>query len=797
MANIFGMPSAVAWQTFAKDPQAQLDQFAKDKTTKAATEYFNKNIGKVKTVDDLFKDRKLTEYVLKAYDLAEEIVRPGRIKRMLGENPTASGALVNRMTDTRFKAMATDLRLDTADGLKNLSSAVVTKKISAQFVQAEFERKLGQQDPALREAIYFARKIDDITNVYNVLGDKVLRSVVTATLSLPQNLAIQPVETQARAVEARIKITDFSKGLSTSNITASQKTRAESDIKVLESNLQVADATLKALKPLQTQLDTLQNSYDDLASTINPSGSNAATIALQATAVPALINQENMLGKNQTALVTINTQLDNMGTVLTKLRDPTQVANFSSLKTQFTTAFNALNTAVTGASFTATDGTTLNGLLHTSDQTWVVQPENDSGRITINRFNLADVQAFATQAKASVDAATSAADAGLLQAQSRILQADSRATNVAAVVAVDKTNFEAGLKQIKVFAATLNTNNLGLGARSVDDALTRVATIKTKLAQVKTLAQQSAAMLPSADRSAVQTQFATLRTDIRGLIENTGVAGLDNFLNNQPTTSYEISTGQNLSVTGGHDLLTKISAVLDAGSISTLSGASSMVTTAGVVTLDATAIQSKLTQDSPLLQRAYKTYDPKGRLDSQIYDLQKNISTLIAGTKKNDANLLDSAQSDISVNVASQTGALKLRAQKTFQSDYTAALQSVASFVGAGGSALQNALQDLKDLVDTTTRNVNSDYGRVNFEYAKTGALLDTLKAQEDTATGANATYKTNSYTSKFITRFLLQNGNNSFGGNVTATGANATALSLFDTSQNRNANISSLSLQV
>ena len=798
MANIFGLPSAAAWQTFAKDPQAQLDQFAKDKTTKAATDYFKKNIGKVKTVDDLFKDRKLAEYVLKAYDLSDELQRAGRLKRMLTEDPTKSDALVNRMTDARFKAMAKDLRLDTKNGLDNLDTPTTMRKIEGQFVQAEFERKLGVQDPALREALYFARKADDVTNVYNVLGDKVLRSVVTATLNLPQSLAIQPVETQARAVEARIKIADFSKGINTSNISASQKARAESDIKVLEKNLQIGDATIAALKPLKTQLGKLLDDYATLPSTTDANGQNAATIALQQNAVPELLNQEQMLDKNKTAITSINTQISNMGSILDKLRNPAQSANFTSLKAEFTTAFNSFNSALNGANFVATDGTSINGLLHSSDDVWLVQPENDSDRISVNRFNLSNVANFVTEANNFVQSATTASDAGLLQAQSRVLLAGDKTTATAATINTNRTNFDSSLKQVAVFASTLNTTSLGLGARSADDALSRVSLIKTKLADIKTLAQKSsAATTSSTDRASLQTQFETLRTDINALVSTTGAAGLDNFLNNQPTTSYNISSGHNLSVVGDHDLASQISAVLNAGDIANISSASSMVTTATVATFDASFAEKSLTNSSGILQRAYKTYDPQGKLDAQVFDLQKNIGSLINNAKKNDANLLDPAQSDITLNVASQNGVVKLRAQTSFKADYTSALQNAASAVGTSNNAAQNAVLAIKDVLDNSLRQVGGDQANVNFEFAKTGSLLDSLKTKEDTATGANATYKTNSYTYKFISRFLLLNGSSNFGGNISASSKNASALSLFDNSQNRLSNISSLSIQV
>jgi hypothetical protein len=44
------------------------------------------------------------------------------------------------------------------------------------------------------------------------LGDKVLRDVVQNVYNLPAQLAIQPVETQARAISSRVDVTKFLNG---------------------------------------------------------------------------------------------------------------------------------------------------------------------------------------------------------------------------------------------------------------------------------------------------------------------------------------------------------------------------------------------------------------------------------------------------------------------------------------------------------------------------------------------------------------------------------------------------------
>ena len=65
----------------------------------------------------------------------------------------------------------------------------------------------GRCAPALREARYFAKNIGKVTNVYEILGDIVLRKVVTTALGLPERtiffaLVIDsiPLKEQIRAI---------------------------------------------------------------------------------------------------------------------------------------------------------------------------------------------------------------------------------------------------------------------------------------------------------------------------------------------------------------------------------------------------------------------------------------------------------------------------------------------------------------------------------------------------------------------------------------------------------------------
>jgi hypothetical protein len=61
----------------------------------------------------------------------------------------------------------------------------------------------------MANAVYFSENAKTVKSVYDILGNGVMRRVVLGALGMPDQIAIQPVETQARAVLARMKLTDL------------------------------------------------------------------------------------------------------------------------------------------------------------------------------------------------------------------------------------------------------------------------------------------------------------------------------------------------------------------------------------------------------------------------------------------------------------------------------------------------------------------------------------------------------------------------------------------------------------
>ena len=109
--------------------------------------------------------------------------------------------MANKLSDPRYRAFALKLNYPNMKGL-NLSSASWQKDVIDKFVTWRHEEAIGQQNPNLRLAMYFQRKIGEVESWYDVLGDKALYEVARGGLNLPEQIAGKDADKQ-RAVFAR------------------------------------------------------------------------------------------------------------------------------------------------------------------------------------------------------------------------------------------------------------------------------------------------------------------------------------------------------------------------------------------------------------------------------------------------------------------------------------------------------------------------------------------------------------------------------------------------------------------
>ncbi|MBU0726855.1 MAG: DUF1217 domain-containing protein [Alphaproteobacteria bacterium] len=203
-----GMPALLIFKSLQKTGDAQQEQFAKSPMVKRDVDYFLNKIKDIETPEELFKDPRLLKVALGAYGLEGEANYTARIKAIMTEDPEDKQSLVNKLVEPRYKEIAKDFDMFKS-GVAKLKDEDFVQGIVDRYLTNEFEKNLGGGNTALREAAYFRRKVAEADSVYELMGDKVLRSVITDTLRIPKEIVNQGVERQAKVIESKVKAEDF------------------------------------------------------------------------------------------------------------------------------------------------------------------------------------------------------------------------------------------------------------------------------------------------------------------------------------------------------------------------------------------------------------------------------------------------------------------------------------------------------------------------------------------------------------------------------------------------------------
>ncbi|MBR0850646.1 DUF1217 domain-containing protein [Bradyrhizobium diazoefficiens] len=203
------MLSTIADYTrLTKDMGKSLTQVAKQPDVSRETDYYLGHIGKVKTIDEFFKDYRLYSYAMKAYGLSDMTYAKAFMRKVLTESVGDKSTFANKLTDTRYREFAAAFNF-AALGQDATQTTQATTGTATQYVTQTLEQNAGDENEGLRLALYFTRKASTVTTAYQILADPALTKVVQTALGLPATVSAGDIDGQAHMIDKAIKIADF------------------------------------------------------------------------------------------------------------------------------------------------------------------------------------------------------------------------------------------------------------------------------------------------------------------------------------------------------------------------------------------------------------------------------------------------------------------------------------------------------------------------------------------------------------------------------------------------------------
>jgi hypothetical protein len=195
---------------FLKSPE--LDTVKKKANEEA--DYYQAEVAKLKTRDQLLANRRLVDFNLKALGVDPATVSNDTLKKLFTSDLADPKSFVNTQTDKRLKQLVSSFNFDVKGNLLQNNTAGIQDRGHLQitmdgYVQQELEVREGEENQGVRLALYFQRKAQSITSAYDFLGDTALLEVFKTMYQLPDQFSSQNIEKQKAMVEKKMNLADL------------------------------------------------------------------------------------------------------------------------------------------------------------------------------------------------------------------------------------------------------------------------------------------------------------------------------------------------------------------------------------------------------------------------------------------------------------------------------------------------------------------------------------------------------------------------------------------------------------
>jgi Protein of unknown function (DUF1217) len=206
--NAFGQNPVTALTSAEQNQTRDIQMTAMQPTVKRAVDAFTAAVTSAKTVQQLLTNPAAMQVLLTANGLGDQVAYTALAQKTLQSDVNDPKSLANKLTDTRWKPVVQTY--DFANkGLKIIQDPKVISTIANAYAEVTWRQSLDATTPGLSNALTFRSEASTITSVDQILGDPVMRNVVTTALGIPLQIAFQPLQAQEKAITTQLDITKF------------------------------------------------------------------------------------------------------------------------------------------------------------------------------------------------------------------------------------------------------------------------------------------------------------------------------------------------------------------------------------------------------------------------------------------------------------------------------------------------------------------------------------------------------------------------------------------------------------
>ena len=197
-----------ALQSAEQNETQDLKVTAAQPAVQMAIKQFTQAVNSATSVTQLLSNPMVMNVLLTANGMSDQIGYTALATKALTSNLGDPNSLANTLTDTRWKTLAQTYNF-AANGLSAIQNPAAIASIAAAYTQSTWETSEDSVTPGLSNALAFKAQASSITSVDQVLSNPTIRTVVTTTLGIPEQIAFQDLGAQELAISSQLNVSQF------------------------------------------------------------------------------------------------------------------------------------------------------------------------------------------------------------------------------------------------------------------------------------------------------------------------------------------------------------------------------------------------------------------------------------------------------------------------------------------------------------------------------------------------------------------------------------------------------------
>jgi hypothetical protein len=207
--SINGLGSQMALNLIDRTKDRQMETLKSEALHQNAAEDFKERIASITTPEEFVKDYEVYSFVMRAFDLEDQIFGKAMMRKILESDPADDESLVNKLSNASFSELHEAMGFVTDEGVQvpDFSDADWQQGIIDKYYETVFLNENADQNETVGIALEFEAKVADLDSWYDVLADEEMGEFFRTVLGLPEEMAALDLDVQVRMLDKKFDLT--------------------------------------------------------------------------------------------------------------------------------------------------------------------------------------------------------------------------------------------------------------------------------------------------------------------------------------------------------------------------------------------------------------------------------------------------------------------------------------------------------------------------------------------------------------------------------------------------------------